>query len=354
MPCETILVTGGAGFIGSAFINHVFRNTDFKGRIVNLDLLTYSGCQLSLGKIAGDFSNRYVFLHGDIRDTTTVRSAFKQYNIDTVVHFAAESHVDRSIVGPDDFITTNIMGTFRLLEAAREYWGKRRDVRFHHVSTDEVFGSLGSGGFFTEDSSYDPHSPYSASKASSDHLVRSWFHTYGLQISISNCSNNYGPRQFPEKLIPVIIESALEHRDIPVYGDGLNIRDWLHVDDHADAVWNVVTRGRCGETYVVGGNSESTNIDLVKLICRLLAELTGEEEKSYTDLITFIKDRPGHDKRYAIDPKKIKQKLGWKPSRTLQCGMKETIQWYLENRDWVSHVKSDQYREWIERNYNRR
>ena len=345
-----ILVTGGAGFIGSAFIRHLFESTDFSGHITNLDALTYAGNPRNLDDIAGAHPGRYTFIHGDIRDAAGVDEVFRARRIDAVVHFAAESHVDRSIAGPNDFITTNILGTFVLLEAARA----RGNPRFHHISTDEVFGSLGPEGCFNEHTPYDPHSPYSASKASSDHLVRAYYHTYGLPVTISNCSNNYGPRQFPEKLIPVIIETALESEPLPVYGDGRNVRDWLHVDDHSAAVWAILNRGTIGHTYAVGGHNEFTNIEFIRLICDILAEQTGSDPWEYRKLITFVKDRPGHDRRYAIDAAKIEAELGWKPARTLNEGMAETVRWYLNNRQWVDEVKSGEYQSWMERNYTRR
>ena len=354
MDRNNILVTGGAGFIGASFIRFVFEGTDFKGTVTNLDALTYAGNLKNLEDIAERYADRYTFVHGDIRDAGTVEAVYEENRIDAVVHFAAESHVDRSIDGPSDFITTNILGTFVLLEQARAFRKRNKDVRFHHVSTDEVFGSLGDEGFFTENTPYQPRSPYSASKASSDHLVRSYHHTYGLPVTLSHCSNNYGPRQFPEKIIPVMIEKALDSEPLPVYGDGLNVRDWLHVDDHSAAVWAVLTRGRTGEAYAVGAHNEFTNIDLVRLICDILGEQTGRDSMEFRDLITFIQDRPGHDRRYAIDASKIEAELGWKPSRSFRKGMEETVRWYLDNRQWVEEVKSGEYRSWMERNYDQR
>lgn len=354
MKFTSLLVTGGCGFIGNAFIRYLLNRDDFSGRIVNLDALTYAGNLLNLEDVERDFPERYSFIHGDIRDRESVRAVFEEHNIDAVVHFAAESHVDRSIEGPDDFITTNILGTFVLLEAARASWKNMSPVRFHHVSTDEVFGSLGADDYFSETTAYNPRSPYSASKASSDHLVRSYCHTYQLPVTLSNCSNNYGPRQSPEKLIPLMIENALEGKPLPVYGDGLNVRDWLHVDDHIAAICMILNAGRSGETYAVGGHNESTNIDLVRLICRILAEETGVSEKSYLDLISYVKDRPGHDHRYAIDASKIESELKWKPYQTLVSGMRQTIRWYLENRQWLENVKNDEYRSWLQRNYSQR
>ena len=335
-----LLVTGGAGFIGSSFIRCLFESAEFTGSVTNLDALTYAGNPANLADTAENFPGRYCLVQADIRDIQALGALFDERRFDAVVHFAAESHVDRSIAGPADFMTTNIIGTFNLLEQLRRVGQQGRAVHFHHVSTDEVFGSLGAEGFFTETTAYDPRSPYSASKASSDHLVRAYHHTYGLPVTLTNCSNNYGPRQFPEKLIPVIIEKALAGEPLPVYGDGLNVRDWLHVDDHSAAVWRVLTRGEIGATYAVGGHNEFTNIDLVRLICAVLAEQTGRDTEEYTKLITFIKDRPGHDRRYAIDSSKIEAELGWKPSRTLKEGMGQTVRWYLENRDWVEQVKS--------------
>ena len=350
----SVLVTGGAGFIGSSFIRYLFESAEFAGCVINLDSLTYAGNPANLADIAETRPDRYRLVQADIRDNQALGALFDERRFDAVVHFAAESHVDRSIAGPADFITTNILGTFNLLEQARRAAEKGSPVHFHHVSTDEVFGSLGAEGFFTETTPYDPRSPYSASKASSDHLVRAYHHTYGLPVTITNCSNNYGPRQFPEKLIPVIIEKALAGEPLPVYGDGLNVRDWLHVEDHSAAVWAVLTRGEIGAVYAVGGHNEFTNIDLVRLICDILAQQTGREPEEYRRLITYIKDRPGHDRRYAVDASKIEAELGWRPSRTLEEGMRRTVRWYLDNRDWVDRVKSGEYRSWMERNYDKR
>ena len=279
---------------------------------------------------------------------------FKDFDIDAVVHFAAESHVDRSILGPKDFITTNIIGTFNLLEAARAAWQNRNGVLFHHVSTDEVFGSLGDTGAFAESTPYNPRSPYSASKAASDHLVRAYFHTYGLPVTISNCSNNYGPFQFPEKLIPVMILNMIEGKPLPVYGDGLNVRDWLYVTDHADAIMDVLRQGVPGETYNIGGENEWTNIDLIHSLCEIVASETGKSPEALKSLITYVKDRPGHDKRYAIDCSKIKTELGWSQEHTFAEGLKETVRWYLDNQDWIDSVRSGEYRKWIEANYAKR
>ena len=337
-----LLITGGAGFIGSNVVQHIIDRPEVQ-RLVNLDCLTYAGHLANLTAVASH--PKYVFARVDLRDKAAVRRVFQQQSVSQVMHLAAESHVDRSITGPGDFIHTNIVGTFHLLEACREFWmsGERRssssDFRFHHVSTDEVYGSLGSTGYFTEQPSYAPNSPYSASKAASDMLVRAYHHTYGLPAVITNCSNNYGPFQFPEKLIPVVIQSVSERRPIPVYGDGMNVRDWLYVRDHAEALWQVLTRGRMGETYNIGGSNEWPNIKLVELICDLIDELAPQLGGKSRKLITFVKDRPGHDRRYAIDSTKIQTELGWKPAHTFEQGMRETVQWYLNNQEWVQQVK---------------
>jgi dTDP-glucose 4,6-dehydratase len=332
-----LLVTGGAGFIGSNLIHHVIDRPEVT-RLVNLDCLTYAGHLENLERVAKN--PKYSFEKVDLRDKQAVLDVVKKHDITHVLHLAAESHVDRSITGPGDFISTNIVGTFNLLEAVRGHWGSSVDgKRFHHVSTDEVYGSLGATGFFTEETPYAPNSPYSASKASSDLLVRAYHHTYGLPVVTTNCSNNYGPFQFPEKLIPVIIESVCTRKAIPVYGDGMNVRDWLYVRDHAEALWQVLTRGKLGETYNIGGHNEWANIRIVELICDLMDEfaphLGGESRK----LITFVKDRPGHDRRYAIDAGKIQRELGWTPAHTFESGIRETIQWYLNNQEWVKRVK---------------
>jgi dTDP-glucose 4,6-dehydratase len=353
-----ILVTGGAGFIGSNFIRHIFKDANFKGTVVNFDKLTYAGNLMNLADIDHKLGGRqYLFEKGDIRDFEMVHETIKKYDINVIVHFAAESHVDRSIFGPKDFVETNINGTFSLLEAARQEWGNRKDVRFHHISTDEVYGSLGETGYFFESTPYDPRSPYSASKAASDHLVRAYCHTYGLQVTISNCSNNYGPYHFPEKLIPLVILNALEEKPLPVYGDGNNIRDWLFVGDHCQAIWLILAKGNPGETYNIGGECERKNIDVVHSICDVLEELhprKGSHSGKYRDLITFVPDRPGHDRRYAINCDKIKTDLGWKQNHQFESGLRETIIWYLDNRDWVSKIKSGEYTKWIERNYELR
>lgn len=326
-----ILVTGGAGFIGSAVIRQAIRDGH---EVVNLDALTYAACLDNLAAIENDA--RYVFEHADIRDSAALARIFATHQPDVVMHLAAESHVDRSIDGPAAFIETNINGTYQLLEAARVYWsgnGKPESFRFHHISTDEVYGSLGDEGMFTETTPYAPTSPYSASKAASDHLVRAWHETYGLPIVITNCSNNYGPYHFPEKLIPVVILRALAGQEIPVYGDGKNIRDWLYVEDHADALLTVLSKGEIGRTYNIGGENEETNIGLVRKICAVL-DRKRPENAPHEKLITFVTDRPGHDLRYAIDPTRIRQELGWRPSVTLAEGLEKTVDWYLENETW--------------------
>jgi dTDP-glucose 4,6-dehydratase len=327
-----ILVTGGAGFIGSA----VVRLAISRGHsVVNLDALTYAACPANLENVATH--PNYEFEHADIRDRALLDAAFDKHAPDSVMHLAAESHVDRSIDGPADFIETNVNGTFNMLEAARIYWqarGNPETFRFHHISTDEVFGSLGPVGLFTEESPYDPRSPYSASKASSDHLVRAWHETYRLPVVLTNCSNNYGPYHFPEKLIPVIILNALGGKPLPIYGDGGNIRDWLYVEDHADALLMVLEKGNVGCSYNIGGENERTNLELVKTLCGILDRLHPRTKGKYADLITFVTDRPGHDARYAIDPSRIRDELGWRPSVTVEEGLEKTVKWYLENESW--------------------
>jgi dTDP-glucose 4,6-dehydratase len=342
---QALLVTGGAGFIGSAFIRRLFRDEGFTGRVVNLDLLTYAGNPENL-KGAVDEA-RYTLVRGDIADQKLVEQLCEQHGIDTIVNFAAESHVDRSILGPSVFVQTNIVGTFALLEVVR----KRPAIHFHHVSTDEVYGSLGPSGLFTEQTAYDPSSPYSASKAASDHLVRAYQRTYGISTTVSNCSNNYGPYHFPEKLIPLMILNLFEGKELPVYGDGLNVRDWLFVDDHAEALWVILTRGRSGQTYNVGGNNEWTNLAIVQRLISLVAELTGKPKAELEAQLRFVKDRPGHDRRYAIDSSKLQQELGWSPRHDLEAGLAETVRWYQANAAWVSAVRSGAYRDWIEQNY---
>ncbi|WP_417620876.1 dTDP-glucose 4,6-dehydratase [Parasphingorhabdus sp.] len=326
-----LLITGGAGFIGSA----VVRQAIAAGHsVVNVDALTYAACLDNVAEV--EASDSYHFVNADIRDRTTLDEVFSDHKPDLVMHLAAESHVDRSIDGPATFIDTNVMGTFHMLEAARTYWvnaGKPEGFRFHHISTDEVYGALGDTGQFTETTPYDPRSPYSASKASSDHLVRAWYETYGLPVLITNCSNNYGPYQFPEKLIPVVILKALAGEPIPVYGEGKNVRDWLYVEDHADALLTVAKQGKLGRTYNIGGENEAQNIEIVQSICSLLDQ-KRPGEKPYKDQITYVTDRPGHDLRYSIDPSRIREELGWKPSLTLQQGLNLTVQWYLDNEQW--------------------
>jgi len=352
---KNILVTGGAGFIGSNFIRYVLNETEFKGKIINLDKLTYAGNMESVKDVSDAFgTGKYEFVHGDICDESLVEKIFKEHDIDTVVHFAAESHVDRSILGPGEFIRTNVNGTFTLIEAARKYWGDRDDVLFHHISTDEVYGSLGDEGYFYEDTPYDPRSPYSSSKASSDHIVSAYYHTYGLPVTISNCSNNYGQYQFPEKLIPVMIQKIIEEEPLPVYGDGKNIRDWLYVYDHNSAVWLIVNNGRVGETYNIGGENEWENIKLVETLCEKMAILLGKDKDYYKKLISFIKDRPGHDRRYAINCDKIKSELGWKQSVDFDEGLDLTLNWYFKNEKWVENIKSGEYLNWINVNYDQR
>lgn len=334
-----LLVTGGAGFIGSNLIRHIIDRPEI-GVLVNLDCLTYAGRLENLADFAPH--PRYRFERVDLRDKAAVRDVVQRHQITHVLHLAAESHVDRSITGPGDFIHTNIVGTFHLLEACREAWLPAKagsaDVRFHHVSTDEVYGSLGATGYFTETTPYAPNSPYSASKASSDMLVRAYHHTYGLPAVITNCSNNYGPYQFPEKLIPVVIQSALTRKSIPVYGDGMNVRDWLYVEDHAAALWRVLTAGRNGDTYNIGGNNEWPNLRIVELICDLVDELAPQLGGNSRRLITFVKDRPGHDRRYAIDSAKLQRDLGWSPAYTFERGIRETVKWYLGHQEWVQAV----------------
>lgn len=349
-----ILVTGGAGFIGGNFVLNWLADPSADG-IVNVDKLTYAGNRKTLAAVEQD--SRHVFSQTDICDRAALDRLFAQYRPRAVVHFAAESHVDRSIHGPGEFIQTNIVGTFTLLEAARAYWSGLDDeakaaFRFLHVSTDEVFGSLGpTDPQFSETTPYAPNSPYSASKAASDHLVRAYHHTYGLPVLTTNCSNNYGPYHFPEKLIPLMITNALSGKPLPVYGDGQNVRDWLYVGDHCAAIREVLARGRLGETYNVGGWNEKTNLDVVYTLCDLLDELKPKAAGSYRDQITFVKDRPGHDRRYAIDARKLERELGWKPAETFETGLRKTVQWYLDNQAWVQDVVSGEYRNWVAKQY---
>jgi len=341
---KSIVVTGGAGFIGSAVIRHLIQDTDYK--VINVDKLTYAGNLESLAEI--DSNSRYHFEQVDICDAVEVNRVIECYQPDIIMHLAAESHVDRSIDGPAEFIQTNIVGTFTLLETARAYWNnlsevKRNTFRFHHISTDEVYGDLhGVNDLFTEKTAYDPSSPYSASKASSDHLVRAWHRTYGLPIVVTNCSNNYGPYHFPEKLIPLMILNALEGKSLPVYGDGAQIRDWLYVEDHARALLQVATQGTVGETYNIGGHNEKKNLEVVHNICALLDEMCPKNSP-YAEQISFVKDRPGHDLRYAIDASKIAQDLGWVPQETFETGLRKTVQWYLNNQAWCQHVQDGSY-----------
>ena len=354
---ENILVTGGAGFIGSNFIHFIFNKTKFNGKIINADKLTYAANLENLKIIDSEFGGkRYFFEEADICDFEKIKNIFIKYNIDTVVNFAAESHVDRSIFGPKDFIQTNIMGTFNLLEVAREVWEKEdySQLLFHHISTDEVYGSAEEGKYFFESTAYQPNSPYSATKASSDHLVRSYFKTYGLPITISNCSNNYGPYQFPEKLIPLIILNILEEKSLSIYGDGKNIRDWLYVEDHCLAIWKIINHGRIGETYNIGGENEWENIELVNFLCEKIAKIKGRDKDYYKKLITFVKDRPGHDRRYAINCDKIKNELGWRQNFGFEEGLDTTIKWYMNHQDWVDRVRNGEYKKWVEKNYEAR
>lgn len=351
-----ILVTGGAGFIGANFIFNwlSFANAE---SVINLDKLTYAGNLANLDSFKDDA--RHVFVHGDIGDKVLVTRLLSEHRPRAIINFAAESHVDRSIHGPAEFIQTNIVGTFNLLECTRDYWNtlqesEKEQFRFNHVSTDEVYGFLSpADGPFKEVTPYKPNSPYSASKAASDHLVRAWFHAYGLPVITTNCSNNYGPYQFPEKLIPLVILNAINCKSLPIYGDGQQIRDWLYVEDHCSAIRAVLAKGKLGETYNIGGRNEKANIDVVKTICKILDELQPRNDgKSYAEQITFVKDRPGHDRRYAVDASKIERELGWRPAETFDSGIRKTVQWYLENPKWVECVISRSYRDWIRKQYN--
>ena len=374
---KNILVTGGAGFIGSNFIHYMFgastsgeaafEDAAFSGRIVNVDALTYAGNGESLDDVDAEFGTgckdkakrRYFFEKADICDRAEMERIFKQYDIDTVVHFAAESHVDRSILGPEAFIKTNVMGTYTLLDVARLYWGvsldnPRDDVLFHHISTDEVYGSLGPTGYFTETTPYDPRSPYSSSKASSDHIVMAYHHTYGLPITLSNCTNNYGPYQFPEKLIPLMILNMQQGKNLPVYGEGTNIRDWIYVEDHNSAVWLILKNGKSGEKYNIGGENEWQNIKLLDKLIELTARELKKPEDDIRKTITHVKDRPGHDQRYAIDCAKIKRELGWERKMTFEQGLELTVRWNLTHPDWINRILSGEYLKWVDKNYGER
>jgi dTDP-glucose 4,6-dehydratase len=349
----TILVTGGAGFIGANFVRTSLDVSD--ETIVNLDKLTYAGNLESLQSVSQN--DRHIFEKGDITDVALIDSLLSKYKPRAIVNFAAESHVDRSILGPEAFIETNIVGTFRLLEASRRYWTemdaeKQATFRYLQVSTDEVYGSLlPNDAAFSETNKYEPNSPYSASKASSDHLVRSYQHTYGLPTLTTNCSNNYGPFQFPEKLIPLIIHNALDEKPLPIYGDGQQIRDWLYVEDHCDAIRSVLANGRVGETYNVGGESEITNLGVVSIVCEILDRLRPRDKGKYFDLVTYVTDRPGHDRRYAVDISKIKSDLGWTPAESFETGIEKTVRWYLDHQTWIEHIKSGEYLSWVEKQY---
>jgi len=354
---KNILVTGGAGFVGSTFIRHIFNVNSFNGKVINVDKLSYSGNLENLEDIENKFGKkRYYFEKVDICDYDKMKEIFQKYDIDTVVHFAAESHVDRSIYGPKDFIQTNIVGTFNLLELAREAWkGREKEgVLFHYPSTEEVYGSIEEGQYFYEETPYRPNNPYAASKASAELLTRAYHHTYGLPITISNSSNNYGPYQFPEKLIPLMISNILEEKPLPVYGDGKNIRDWIFVEDHCSVVWQIINKGETGETYIVGGGNEWENIKLINVLCTKIARIKGKDKDYYKRLITFVKDRPGHDLRYAVNFDKIKQELGWRHKYDFEEGLDITIQWYINNQGWLDRIRSGEYQSWLQKNYKDR
>lgn len=354
MTKKTLLVTGGAGFIGSAVVRQLIKSNNYN--VVNIDKLTYAGNLESLQDVSG--SNDYVFEQVDICDKDGISRIFKQYQPVGILHLAAESHVDRSISGPGEFIQTNIIGTYNLLECAREYYNQlidKNNFKFVHISTDEVFGTLGDTGYFSETTPYDPRSPYSSSKASSDLLVRAWYHTYNLPIVITNCTNNYGPYHFPEKLIPLVINNALKGKDLPIYGKGDNVRDWLYVEDHAKGIILAYEKGVVGESYCIGGHNERTNLEVVQTICKILDELKPKSDtSSYQTQISYVTDRAGHDFRYAMDPTKIQAELGWKPEENFETGIKKTVQWYLDNQNWVNHIVSGEYQTWIEQNYSER
>jgi dTDP-glucose 4,6-dehydratase len=346
---NSLMVTGGCGFIGSNFIRFLIKDSDFDGKIVNIDKLTYAGNPLSLKDIEQEFPERYHFIRADICDRQQMETIFESHQIDAICHFAAESHVDRSIKSPDPFIQSNIIGTYTLLEIARTHSDQL--TLFHHISTDEVFGSLENSGFFTETSPYQPNSPYSASKASSDHLVRAYGETYNLPITLSNCSNNFGPYQFPEKLIPLMILNALEEKPLPLYGDGKNVRDWLYVTDHCSAIWTVMCAGEIGEAFIIGGDAEKQNKEVVENICDILDRLAPLDGKSYRSLMTYVTDRPGHDHRYAIDCTKLKQTFEWRPKESFESGIEKTVKWYMDNKEWIDQVRTGAYREWIQKHY---
>lgn len=354
MTKKTLLVTGGAGFIGSAVVRQLIRNNNYN--VVNIDKLTYAGNLESLKDVSNN--ELYTFEQVDICDKDEISRIFKQYNPVGILHLAAESHVDRSISGPGEFVQTNIIGTYNLLECAREYYNQlpdKNNFKFVHISTDEVFGTLGDTGYFSETTSYDPRSPYSSSKASSDLLVRAWYHTYNLPVVITNCTNNYGPYHFPEKLIPLVINNALQGKELPIYGKGNNIRDWLYVDDHAKGIILAFEKGQIGESYCIGGHNERTNLEVVQTICKILDDLKPRvDSSSYENQITYVTDRAGHDFRYAMDPTKIQTELGWKPEENFDTGIKKTVQWYLDNQNWVNHIISGEYQNWIKQNYSER
>ena len=349
---SNILITGGCGFIGSNFIRYIFENTSYYGNIINVDILTYAGNYLNLKDIENKYKDRYFFEKVDICNIELINEVFDKYKPDCIVHFAAESHVDRSIFGPKDFIQTNIIGTFNLLEVSKRLWQNDFDDKlFHHISTDEVYGSLDETGYFYETSAYNPRSPYSASKASSDHLVRSYFYTYNLPVTISNCSNNFGPYQFPEKLIPLMILNIINEKKLPVYGDGKNVRDWIYVDDHNDAVCKIIHHGKVGDTYNIGGENEISNIDMVNILCEKIAFKMNKDKNYYKKLITFVEDRAGHDKRYAVNCDKIKNELHWKASKNFEEAIDYTIDWYLNNKEWLNSIQNGEYQKWIDYKY---
>lgn len=336
---KTIVVTGGAGFIGSNFIRHIFSSTDFKGLVINLDCLTYAGNLDNLKDISNNYGpDRYQFYRIDIRNFSDLKSVFSNHSVDAIVNFAAETHVDRSIIGPSAFVETNINGTFNLLECAKD-----QKIRFHQISTDEVYGSLKPDEFFYETTAYDPRSPYSASKAAADHLVGSYFHTFGLPVTIGNCSNNYGAYQFPEKLIPLMIQNMLKGLKLPVYGDGQNIRDWLHVDDHSSATWAILNHGKLGESYNIGGDNQLKNLDLIHNVAAMMAQKMNTSKDKITSLISFVADRPGHDRRYAVNCDKIKRSLSWKQKYNFESGLQQTVDWYFNNQDWISKIADKSY-----------